>query len=70
MGARKVYRYHFKVGDRVVFSGFTIDLKRRESEHRRRWPRGHIEQVGQATTRQDAWKWEKLQNEQSLSSAS
>ena len=45
----------------MVHYGFTIDLGRREREHRHRWPTGHIEQIGPPTTHEDAWNWEKQQ---------
>ena len=61
MPLRKTYRYHFKVDGRIVHSGFTIDLERRESEHRRRWPTGRIERFGPPTTHEEAWNWERRQ---------
>ena len=70
MVAGTTFRYRFKVNGRVVLCGFTTDLVRREREHRRRWPTGRIEQVGGPTTREEAWKWERQQAEQRLSSAS
>ena len=70
MVAKTTFRYRLKVGGKVVFCGITTDLKRREQEHRLRWPAGVIEQVGRPTTREEAWKWERQQTEQRLSSAS
>ena len=70
MVARKTIKYLFKVEGKVVHWGITTDLKRREAEHRRRWPNGRIEQVGTATTREDAWEWERQQTGQRFSSAS
>ena len=70
MTARTIYRYRFKVDGRVVYYGITTDLVRREREHRRRWPKGHIEQVGRVTTRRQAWHWERQQAEQQISPAS
>ena len=34
-------------------------LERREEEHRRRWPKGHIKQVGRRATEEGATEWEK-----------
>lgn len=62
MAKRKTYKYGFKVDGKVVCRGFTIDLERREQEHRRRWPRGHIEQIDSPTTHEEAWNWEREQN--------
>jgi len=70
MVARTTYKYRFKVDGRILLCGITTDLMRREQEHCRRWPTGRIEQVGPATTREDAWNWERQQAEQRFSSAS
>ncbi len=70
MAARTTYKYRFKVDGKVVHSGITADLVRREREHRRRWPTGSIEQVGPATTHEKAWHWERQQAEQRSNSAS
>ena len=56
-------KYVFKVNGETVLRGFTIDLKRREQEHRPRWPNGRIEQVGHPTTHEDAWNWARQQSE-------
>ncbi len=61
MPTRNTFRYHFKVGGKIVHRGFTIDLERREQEHRQRWPEGHIEQVGSPTSHEEAWNWERQQ---------
>ena len=70
MVVRTTFKYRFKVEGKVVHWGITTDLKRREAEHRRRWPNGCIEQVGSATTREEAWEWERQQTGQRFSSAS
>lgn len=56
---RNAYKYHFKVGHKVVHSGITSDLERREQEHQQTYPKGHIKQVGHRVTRGTARKWEK-----------
>ena len=57
---RDTYKYEFKRGNKVLHSGITNDLDRRESEHQRRpgWRDGHIRQVGRRTTREGALRWE------------
>ena len=57
------YKYHFKVGNKIVHTGITVDLKRREQEHqqRRGWGKGRIKQVGERTTRDAALAWEMKQ---------
>jgi predicted GIY-YIG superfamily endonuclease len=55
---RTTYKYDFKVGNKIVHSGITKDLERREQEHQQRWPNGHIVKVGRATTEEAARKWE------------
>ncbi len=59
--ARGTYKYHFKVGQKIVHSGMTKDLERREQEHEQTWPGGHIKQVGHRTTEEAAREWEKKQ---------
>lgn len=58
MSKRDTKKYDFKVGQKIVHSGITKDLERRESEHQQRWPSGHIVQVGRATTEEAAREWE------------
>ena len=60
---RDTYKYNFKVGPKIVHTGVTNDLRRRESEHQqyRGWNKGHIKQVGYATTRDGALIWEREQ---------
>ena len=55
---RDTYKYDFKVGNKIVHSGITNDLDRREQEHKQRWPSGHIVKVGKAATEEAARKWE------------
>lgn len=56
---RDTYKYHFKIGNKVIYRGVTIDLGRREAEHRQRWPDGEIHKVGKRTTRSGALAWER-----------
>ena len=58
---RNTYKYHFKVGNKIVHSGKTDDLDRREQEHKQKWPKGHIFQVGNKTTEEAAINWEQEQ---------
>ena len=55
---RDTYTYDFKVGNKIVHSGITKDLDRREAEHKTRWPKGHIVKVGAAKTEEGAREWE------------
>ena len=55
---RDTYKYHFKVGNRIVHGGITNDLERREEEHQEDRPKGHITQVGRRTTEEAARDWE------------
>ena len=59
MAPRDTYKYHFKVGNRIVHGGITEDLERRELEHQEKWPDGHIKLVGRRTTEEAARQWEK-----------
>jgi predicted GIY-YIG superfamily endonuclease len=56
---RDTYKYHFKIGNKIVHGGITDDLERREMEHQQKWPKGHITQVGLRTTEEAAIEWEK-----------
>lgn len=58
MSTRNTYKYDFKVGNKIVHSGITNDLERREQEHQARWSNGHITQVGRKTTEDAARSWE------------
>ena len=64
--ARNTYKYHFKLGNKVVHTGITKDLDRREAEHRRKdgWNQGHITKVGKRTTPEGAKQWEDEQRRQ------
>ena len=60
--ARDTYKYHFKQGRRIVHTGITNDLERREAEHKRNFGEdGHIFKVGRATTKDAALQWEREQ---------
>jgi len=58
---RDTYKYHFKIDKKIVHSGITDDLERREQEHQQKWPKGHIKQVGHKTTEDAAREWEEDQ---------
>lgn len=59
--ARDTYKYHFKVSQKIVHSGITKDLERREQEHQQTWSGGHIKRVGRCTTEEAAREWERKQ---------
>ncbi len=63
---RDTYKYHFKKGNKIVHTGITNDVDRREMEHKNKpgWSRGHIRRVGLRTTREAALKWEQEQVKQ------
>ena len=59
---RDTYKYHLKRGNKVIRSGITNDLNRREKEHQRNYGKDvHVQQVGHRTTREGAREWEKKQ---------
>jgi len=58
---RSTHKYHFKKGHRIVHTGVTNNLKRREAEHRQTYGGGHIVKVGYVTTRDAALRWERTQ---------
>ena len=56
------YKYHLKRGDKIIRSGITNDLQRREKELQRDYGKDvYIHQVGRRTTREDAREWDKKQ---------
>ena len=63
---RDTYKYHFKLGNKIVHTGITYDIDRREAEHQLKpgWDKGHIKQVGLRTIRAAAREWEREQARQ------
>ncbi|MBI2337574.1 hypothetical protein HYW41_01085 [Candidatus Daviesbacteria bacterium] len=62
MPIRNTYKYDFKVKQKIVHSGITNDLERRETQHQVKWPKGHIVQVGNRTTEEAAREWEETKH--------
>ena len=60
---RDTYKYYFKIGNKIVHVGITIDIDSREKDHKNKpgWSKGHIKQVGLRTTREAAIEWEREQ---------
>ena len=59
---RNIYKYHLKKGNKIVHTGITGDIDRREMEHKRTYgDNHHIKQVGRRTTREAALTWEAQQ---------
>ena len=56
---RETYKYHVKVGRKVVDGGITNDLERRQNDRRRQYPGSHLVQVGRRSTEEAARDWEK-----------
>jgi hypothetical protein len=57
---RTHYTYLFKIGNRVLHGGMTIDPERRETEHQRNINRnGHMLIVGNRKTEDGAREWER-----------
>lgn len=64
---RNTYKYHFKQGNKVIHTGITNDIDRREHEHQRDYgDGGRIQKVGYATTLDAALKWEREQTERGM----
>ncbi len=63
---RDTYQYHFKMGNKIVHTGITNDIDRREGEHKREHGqrKGHIKQVGVRTTYDAALEWERQQEKE------
>jgi len=56
---RDTYKYHVKIGKKIVYRGITNDLERRGAEHKARWQKSHVVQIGRRTTREQASNWER-----------
>jgi len=54
-------KYKFVVDGRIKHKGITKDLDRREEEHRQKYGKGRIKQVGSGVTEDSAREWEKKQ---------
>ncbi len=62
MARRDSHKYHLKRGNKIIRSGITNDLDRREREHQREYGEDvHIRRVGNITTREGARNWERNQ---------
>ena len=55
--SKNTYKYVLKVDGKIVYRGVTNDLKRRQAEHRVRWPDGQVQRVGEKTTMEQALNW-------------
>lgn len=64
MASHDTFKYHLKRGNKIIRSGITNDLDRRESEHQREHGKDvHVKKVGRVTTREGARDWEKEQED-------
>lgn len=65
--ARDTYKYHFKIGNDIIHTGFTNDLSDKEKVLQRTLDeRGRIVKVGRAITKDAALKWEAEQAERGM----
>ena len=56
---RDTYKYNFKRGNKILHTGITKDLDRREQEHRcDKDAKGHIVKIGNRSTPDGAKAWE------------
>ena len=60
MAQRKTtFKFHLKIGGRIIYRGITNDLERRQRGFQARYPGARIVQVGRRTTREAALRWER-----------
>ena len=60
-----IYAYHFWLEGKIVHTGITDDLERREQEHKQKYGKsGSIQQVNVFTTREAALGWEAVMRAQ------
>ena len=58
----RVYtKYNYKQDNRVSHTGITKDPIRRQAEHQRADPGGHLKKVGNRVTKSGALNWERDQ---------
>ncbi len=69
MTERDTYKYQLKMGGKIVHSGITNDLNRREAEHQERFPGTKLKQVGRRVTKESALKWERQGGKRSYKKA-
>jgi hypothetical protein len=55
---RPYRKYDFIRGGKIIHSGITKDLERREGELKQRFSGGHIKPVGGSVTEESAREWE------------
>ena len=58
MSKRDTYKYELKDGKKVLSVGITNDPERREQEHKQNKEFGHMNIVGNRTTKEAAGSWE------------
>ena len=60
MSNRDTYKYHLKVGNKIVYAGITKNPKRREIAHQNdgQHANTHLVKIGNVTTREAAREWE------------
>ena len=58
MSKRNTYKYELKDGNKVLYVGITNDTERREQEHSQKKEFGHMNIIGNRTTRESAKNWE------------
>ncbi|OIR01325.1 hypothetical protein GALL_166130 [mine drainage metagenome] len=58
MQKRDYHKYELKKGNKLLYVGITNDPERREDEHKNDKRFGHMNIIGNATTKEGAEKWE------------
>lgn len=59
MEVRDTFKYHLKLGNKIIDKSITYDLTRREALHQKEFPGSRVVQVGRRTTRSRALDWER-----------
>ena len=54
---KDTYKYHAKLGKKIIDKGITFDLIRRECDLQEKFPGVRLKQVGRRTTHIAALKW-------------
>ena len=57
-------KYNYKQGNKISHTGITGNPARREEQHQRANPGGHLKQEGRRVSKESALRWERGQTRQ------
>lgn len=54
---KDTYKYHVKIGQKVIDRGFCLNLIEKENEYKIKYPGCHLDQIGRICSYRSAIKW-------------